>query len=431
MDFLSRYFEFKKHSTNLSKEILAGIATFLSMSYITVVNPSILSETGMDFGAVFVATCLAAAFGSAVMGLLANYPVALAPGMGQNAFFTYGVVIGLGHTWQSALGAVLVSGVIFVVLSILPVRQWLINAIPRNLKLGIAAGIGFFLGFIALKNAGIIVDNQATLVGLGDLTSVGALLCLGAFVLIVALTTKRITGAVVIGILLATLIGILIGDIPFLGVLSAPPSIAPVFFELDLVSVIDVSMLTVIMTMLLVDVFDTAGTLVGVSNRAGLLDEKGHLPRIEKALIADSSSTMVGSVFGTSSTTSYVESAAGVEAGGRTGMVSVTVSILFLLCLFLAPLAKTIPSYATAAALLYVASVMVNALADLDWNDISETTPATICALSMPLTFSIADGIGLGFITYSIIKILSGKLSDCSAPVLIISLVFLLKFLFL
>ncbi|MDC2964422.1 NCS2 family permease [Gammaproteobacteria bacterium] len=431
MDFLSRYFEFEKHSTNFSKEILAGIATFLSMSYITVVNPSILSETGMDFGAVFVATCLAAAFGSAVMGLLANYPVALAPGMGQNAFFTYGVVIGLGHTWQSALGAVLISGVIFVVLSILPVRQWLINAIPRNLKLGIAAGIGFFLGFIALKNAGIIVDNQATLVGLGDLTSVGPLLCLAAFVLIVALTAKRITGAVVIGILLATLMGILIGDIPFMGVLSTPPSIAPVFFELDLVSVIDVSMLTVIMTMLLVDVFDTAGTLVGVSNRAGLLDEKGHLPKIEKALIADSSATMVGSVFGTSSTTSYVESAAGVEAGGRTGMVSVTVSILFLLCLFLAPLAKTIPSYATAAALLYVASVMVNALADLDWNDISETTPATICALSMPLTFSIADGIGLGFITYSIIKILSGKLSDCSAPVVIISVVFLLKFLFL
>ena len=431
MDFLSRYFEFKKHNTNFNKEILAGIATFLSMSYITVVNPSILSETGMDFGAVFVATCLAAAFGSAVMGLLANYPVALAPGMGQNAFFTYGVVIGLGHTWQSALGAVLVSGVIFVILSILPVRQWLINAIPRNLKLGIAAGIGFFLGFIALKNAGIIVDNQATLVGLGDLTGVGPLLCLGAFVLIVALTAKRVTGAVVMGILLATLLGILIGDIPFVGVLSTPPSIAPVFFELDLVSVIDVSMLTVVMTMLLVDVFDTAGTLVGVSNRAGLLDEKGHLPRIEKALIADSSATMVGSVFGTSSTTSYVESAAGVEAGGRTGMVSVTVSILFLLCLFLAPLAKTIPSYATAAALLYVASVMVNALADLDWNDISETTPATICALSMPLTFSIADGIGLGFITYSIIKILSGKFSDCSAPVLIISLVFLLKFLFL
>jgi len=431
MDFLSRYFEFKKHNTNFSKEILAGIATFLSMSYITVVNPSILSETGMDFGAVFVATCLAAAFGSAVMGLLANYPVALAPGMGQNAFFTYGVVIGLGHTWQSALGAVLVSGVIFIILSILPVRQWLINAIPRNLKLGIASGIGFFLGFIALKNAGIIVENQATLVGLGDLTGVGPILCLTAFVLIVALTARRITGAVVIGILSATILGLLIGDIPYMGVLSSPPSIAPVFFELDLVAALDISMLTVVMTMLLVDVFDTAGTLVGVSNRAGLLDEKGHLPRIEKALIADSSATMVGSVFGTSSTTSYVESAAGVEAGGRTGMVSVTVSILFLLCLFLAPLAKTIPAYATAAALLYVASVMVNALADLDWDDISETAPATICALSMPLTFSIADGIGLGFITYSIIKILCGKLGDCSAPVLIISLVFLLKFLFL
>ena len=431
MDFLSRYFEFKKHNTNYSKEILAGIATFLSMSYITVVNPSILSETGMDFGAVFVATCLAAAFGSAVMGLLANYPVALAPGMGQNAFFTYGVVIGLGHTWQSALGAVLVSGVIFIILSILPVRQWLINAIPRNLKLGIASGIGFFLGFIALKNAGIIVENQATLVGLGNLTGVGPILCLTAFVLIVALTARRITGAVVIGILSATMLGLLTGDIPYMGILSSPPSVAPVFFELDLVAAIDISMLTVIMTMLLVDVFDTAGTLVGVSNRAGLLDEKGHLPRIEKALIADSSATMVGSVFGTSSTTSYVESAAGVEAGGRTGMVSVTVSILFLLCLFLAPLAKTIPAYATAAALLYVASVMVNALADLDWDDISETAPATICALSMPLTFSIADGIGLGFITYSIIKILCGKFGDCSAPVLIISLVFLLKFLFL
>ena len=431
MDFLSRYFEFKKHNTNFSKEILAGIATFLSMSYITVVNPSILSETGMDFGAVFVATCLAAAFGSAVMGLLANYPVALAPGMGQNAFFTYGVVIGLGHTWQSALGAVLVSGVIFIILSILPVRQWLINAIPRNLKLGIASGIGFFLGFIALKNAGIIVENQATLVGLEDLAGVGPILCLTAFVLIVALTARRITGAVVIGILSATILGLLIGDIPYMGVLSSPPSIAPVLFELDLVAALDISMLTVVMTMLLVDVFDTAGTLVGVSNRAGLLDEKGHLPRIEKALIADSSATMVGSVFGTSSTTSYVESAAGVEAGGRTGMVSVTVSILFLLCLFLAPLAKTIPAYATAAALLYVASVMVNALADLDWDDISETAPATICALSMPLTFSIADGIGLGFITYSIIKILCGKFGDCSAPVLIISLVFLLKFLFL
>ena len=431
MDFLSRYFEFKKHNTNFSKEILAGVATFLSMSYITVVNPSILSETGMDFGAVFVATCLAAAFGSAVMGLLANYPVALAPGMGQNAFFTYGVVIGLGHTWQSALGAVLVSGVIFIILSILPVRQWLINAIPRNLKLGIASGIGFFLGFIALKNAGTIVENQATLVGLGDLTGVGPILCLTAFVLIVALTARRITGAVVIGILSATILGLMIGDIPYMGVLSSPPSITPVFFELDLVAALDISMLTVVMTMLLVDVFDTAGTLVGVSNRAGLLDEKGHLPRIEKALIADSSATMVGSVFGTSSTTSFVESAAGVEAGGRTGMVSLTVSILFLLCLFLAPLAKTIPAYATAAALLYVASVMVSALADLDWDDISETAPATICALSMPLTFSIADGIGLGFITYSIIKILCGKLGDCSAPVLIISLVFLLKFLFL
>ena len=260
--------------------MLAGVTTFLSMAYITVVNPAILSDAGMDFGAVFVATCIAAAVGSVIMGVWANYPIAQAPGMGQNAFFTYGVVLGLGHTWEAALGAVLVSGIIFVVLSILPVREWLINAIPKNLKLGISAGIGLFLGFIAMKNAGIVVDNPATLVSFGDLSDAAPLICLGAFALIAALSARGITGAVIIGMLVATVLGLLFGDAEYKGIISTPPSIEPVFFKFDLVAVLDISMVTVIITMLLVDVFDTAGTLVGVANRAGLTDEDGKLPRL-------------------------------------------------------------------------------------------------------------------------------------------------------
>lgn len=411
--------------------MLAGVTTFLSMAYITVVNPAILSDAGMDFGAVFVATCIAAAVGSVIMGVWANYPIAQAPGMGQNAFFTYGVVLGLGHTWEAALGAVLVSGVIFVVLSILPVREWLINAIPKNLKLGISAGIGLFLGFIAMKNAGIVVDNPATLVSFGDLSDAAPLICLGAFALIAALSARGITGAVIIGMLVATVLGLLFGDAEYKGIISTPPSIEPVFLKFDLVAVLDISMVTVIITMLLVDVFDTAGTLVGVANRAGLTDEDGKLPRLGKALISDSTATVVGAVAGTSSTTSYIESAAGVESGGRTGLVAVTVAGMFLLCIFLAPLAQTIPAYATAAALLFVACIMARSLADLDWEDLTESAPAIVCALGMPLSFSIADGIGMGFITYVAIKLMSGKAAECPMAVYVIAAIFLGKFLFL
>ncbi|MGB0693173.1 MAG: NCS2 family permease, partial [Pseudomonadales bacterium] len=412
-------------------EILAGVTTFLSMAYITVVNPAILSDAGMDFGAVFVATCIAAAVGTLIMGLWANYPIAQAPGMGQNAFFTYGVVLGLGHTWEAALGAVFVSGVIFVVLSLLPVREWLINAIPKNLKLGISAGIGLFLGFIALKNAGVVVDSPATLVSLGDLATPGAAICLFGFVLIAALTARAVKGAVIIGMLVATGLGILAGVTDYQGLVSAPPSVAPVLFKFDVLAVLDVSMVTVVITMLLVDVFDTAGTLVGVANRADLTDERGRLPRLGRALIADSTATVVGSMAGTSSTTSYIESAAGVESGGRTGMVAVTVAALFLLCLFLAPLAQTIPAFATAAALLFVACIMAKSLADLDWEDLTETAPGIVCALGMPLSFSIADGIGLGFITYALIKLLSGKAGECPVAVYVIAAVFLGKFVLL
>ena len=428
---IQRYFQLKEHRTDVRTEVLAGATTFLSMAYITVVNPAILSDAGMDFGAVFVATCLAAAVGSLIMGVWANYPIAQAPGMGQNAFFTYGVVLGLGHTWEAALGAVFVSGIIFVILSLLPVREWLINAIPRNLKLGISAGIGLFLGFIALKNAGIVSDNPATLVALGDLTSPGAFICLAAFALIAALTARGITGAVIIGMLIATILGIVSGVSEYKGLISTPPSVDPVLFKFDLLAVLDISMVTVVVTMLLVDVFDTAGTLVGVASRADLLDEEGKLPRLGRALVSDSTATVVGGLVGTSSTTSYIESAAGVESGGRTGLVAVTVSGLFLLCLFLAPLAQTIPAFATAAALLFVACIMARSLADLDWDDLTESAPAIVCALGMPLSFSIADGIGLGFITYVAVKVMSGRAADCPIAVYVIAAIFLGKFAFL
>lgn len=429
-NFLERVFHLSANGTNVRREMLAGLTTFLAMAYITVVNPSILSSAGMDFGAVFVATCLAAAIGTGIMGLYANYPVAQAPGMGQNAFFTYGIVLGLGHTWQTALGAVFISGLIFIALSVLPVREWLINAIPRSLKLGISAGIGFFLAIIALTGSGVIVANDATLVGLGDLTSPPALFMLSGFILIAALSARGTMGAVVIGMLLVTVIGWLTGAAEFQGLVSTPPSVST-FMELDIRAALNLSMVTVILTLLLVDVFDTAGTLVGVANRAGMLDEQGHLPRLRKALLADSSATTVGAVLGTSSTTSFIESAAGVEAGGRTGLTAVTTAVLFLLCLFIAPLAQSIPAFATGAALLFVATLMARALEDLDWQDVGESAPAVITAIAVPLSYSIADGIGLGFITYALVKIISGQARSCPAAVYAVAIIFMLKFAFL
>ena len=428
---IERLFGVARSGSNVRREVLAGITTFLAMAYITVVNPSILSQAGMDFGAVFVATCIAAATGSILMGLLANYPIAQAPGMGQNAFFTFAVVIGGGHTWQTALGAVFISGVLFVVLSVLPFREWLINAIPKNLKLGMAAGIGLFLGFIALQNAGVVVDNPATLTGIGDVTAFAPAMCLVGFVLIAALSARHVTGAVVIGILAVSMLGWFTGQVEFKGLVSTPPSIAPVLFELDIAGALQWSMVTVILSFLIVDVFDTAGTLVGVATRAGLVDEQHRLPRLRTALLADSGATVVGALAGTSSTTSYIESAAGVEAGGRTGLTAVICGALFLLSLLLAPLAQSIPAYATASALLFVACLMARSLADLDWTDVGESAPAVVAALAMPLTFSIADGIGLGFITYAAIKVCSGRALQCAPVVYVIALIFAGKYLFL
>ena len=426
-----KYLGYHEAAQSPKTEVLAGGTTFLAMVYIVVVNPSILSDAGMDFGAVFVATCLAAAFGSLMMGVLGRYPIALAPGMGQNAFFSYVIVLGMGYPWQTALGAVLISGIIFIVLSVLPIREWLFNAIPMNIKYGISAGIGFFIGFIALKNAGIVIDNPATLVSLGPLTQIEAVLCLGGFILIAVLSTRGFVGAIIFGIGSVSILGWLLGVTEFQGLVSAPPSIAPGFMQFDLEAALTMSMVPVILALLLVDVFDTAGTMVAVSQRAGLLDEQGKLPNLRPALLEDSGATAVGALLGTSSTTSFIESAAGVEAGGRSGLTAVVVGGLFLCCLFFAPLAQSIPAYATSAALLFVACLMVSSLKEIDWTQIPEYVPAVVGALAMPLTFSIADGIGLAFITYALIRIGSFEFKGPDAASFVIAGIFLLKYLLL
>ena len=426
-----KYLGYHEAAQSPKTEVLAGGTTFLAMVYIVVVNPSILSDAGMDFGAVFVATCLAAAFGSLMMGVLGRYPIALAPGMGQNAFFSYVIVLGMGYPWQTALGAVFISGIIFIVLSVLPIREWLFNAIPMNIKYGISAGIGFFIGFIALKNAGIVIDNPATLVSLGPLTQIEAVLCLGGFILIAVLSTRGFVGAIIFGIGSVSILGWLLGATEFQGLVSAPPSIAPVFMQFDIEAALTMSMVPVILALLLVDVFDTAGTMVAVSQRAGLLDEQGKLPNLRPALLADSGATAVGALLGTSSTTSFIESAAGVEAGGRSGLTAVVVGGLFLCCLFFAPLAQSIPAYATSAALLFVACLMVSSLKEIDWTQIPEYVPAVVGALAMPLTFSIADGIGLAFITYALIRIGSFEFKGPDAASFVIAGIFLLKYLLL
>ncbi|HEX6101489.1 MAG TPA: NCS2 family permease [Alphaproteobacteria bacterium] len=425
---LERQFHLREFGTTARTEILAGVTTFLTMAYIIFVNPSILSAAGMDVGAVFVATCLAAAFGSAMMGLVANYPIALAPGMGLNAYFAFGVVSGMGFTWEAALGAVFISGVIFLILSILPVREWIINAIPKSLKMAIGAGIGLFLGIIALQAAGIVVDHPATLVTLGDLHAPTTILAVLGFFLMVALDRLRVPGAIIIAILATAAVGILLGISEFKGIVSAPPSLAPTFFAMDLSAALNVGLIAIIFTFLFVDLFDNTGTLIGVAHRAGLIGPDGRIPRLGRALISDSSAAMVGAALGTSTTTSYIESAAGVKAGGRTGMTAVVVALLFLAALFLSPLASTIPGYATAPALLYVACLMTRGLTEIDWEDASEFVPAVVTALAMPLTYSIAHGIAFGFVTYAAVKIMSGRFRDLNAALVILAVLFVIKF---
>ncbi|EKO3371775.1 NCS2 family permease [Vibrio fluvialis] len=426
---LERLFKLSENGTNVRTEIIAGITTFLTMAYIIFVNPAILSDAGMDRGAVFVATCLAAAVGCFIMGLIANYPIAQAPGMGLNAFFTYVVVLGMGYTWQVALAAVFCSGVLFILLSLFKIREWIINSIPMSLRTGISAGIGLFLAFIALKNAGIVVDNPATLVSLGAITSLPAVLGALGFFLTIALVHRGVKGAVMIAILSITALGLIFGDVQWGGVMSAPPSIAPTFMQLDFSSVFEVGMISVVFAFLFVDLFDTAGTLVGVATKAGLIGEDGKIPRLNRALLADSTATSVGALLGTSNTTSYVESVSGVAAGGRTGLTAVVVGILFLLALFFSPLAGMIPAYATSGALFYVAILMLSGLVSIDWRDLTEAAPTVVTCLLMPLTFSIAEGISMGFIAYALIKLLSGKGRNVSLSVWVMAIIFAVKYI--
>ncbi len=426
--FLDRYFGLTEHGTNVRTELVAGVTTFLTMVYIVFVNPQILGNAGMDKGAVFVATCIAAAVSTLVMALYANYPIALAPGMGLNAFFAFTVVVSYKYTWQQGLAAVFCSGVLFFLISVLRVRETIISAIPRNLKFAISAGVGLFLGIIALEEAKIVVAHPVTLVTLGDLTAWPAILCVLGFVVIIALNQRRILGGTLIGILLVTLIGLPLKLTQFHGIVAAPPSLAPTFLQLDFSRLTEHTFLIVILSFLFIDLFDNVGTLIGVTHRAGLLDRDGNLPRMRQALFADSFAAMFGSLIGTSTTTSYIESAAGVAAGGRTGLTALFVAVFFLLALFFAPLAGMIPAYASSAALLYVACVMARGLAEIDWEDITESGPAVVAAISMPLTYSIATGIGLGFITYAAAKIISGRFAEASPAVLVLALLFVLKF---
>ena len=427
---LNSFFKLDEHNTNIKQEVIGGVTTFLTMAYIIFVNPAMLADAGMDHGAVFVATCLAAALGCFVMGFLANYPIALAPGMGLNAFFTYTVVLDMGYSWQVALGGVFISGIAFTVLSLFKVREWIINSIPQALRFGIAAGIGLFLAFIALKSSGFVVDNPATLVTLGNIGAIEPLLATLGLFLIVALVKKGVNGAVMISILIITFIGILLGNVGFTGIMSMPPSLAPTFMELDIKGALEVGMLSVIFAFLFVDLFDTSGTLIAVAQRGKLLAKDGSFPRLGKALLADSSATVAGSMLGTSTTTSYVESTSGLAAGGRTGLTAVVVGCLFLLSLLFAPLAKMVPAYATAGPLFYVAVLMLAGLIHVDWENLLDAVPVAVICITMPLTFSIANGIAFGFISYVAVRLLSGDFKNINTSVLVLSALFVAKFAF-
>ncbi|BCV37565.1 adenine permease [Shewanella chilikensis] len=407
---------------------MAGLTTFLTMAYIIFVNPSMLADAGMDQGAVFVATCIAAAIGCLVMGLLANYPIALAPGMGLNAFFTYTVVGEMGYSWETALGAVFLSGICFMILSLVRIREWVVNSIPMSLRLGIAAGIGLFLALIGLKSAGIVVANPATLVSMGDITAFPALMSVLGFFLIIAFVQRGYKAAVILSILAITLLGLAFGDVQYSGLVSMPPSIAPTFMKMDLSGMLEISMISVVFAFLFVDLFDTSGTLVAVAQRGGFLDDKGRLPRLNRALTADSAATIAGAMLGTSTTTSYVESTSGVSAGGRTGLTAVVVGLLFLASLFISPLAGMVPAYATAGTLFYVAILMMSGLVHVEWEDLTEAAPVVVVCLLMPLTFSIATGIAFGFIAFAAIKLLCGRFRDLNAGVVALALLFILKF---
>ncbi len=430
MPVLERMFKLSEHGTNVRTELIAGLTTFLTMAYIIFVNPSILGAAGMPKDAVFVATCLIAALGTGIMALYANYPIALAPGMGLNAYFAFVVVLHMGFTWQTALGAVFISGCLFLAVTLFRLRELIIRGIPQSIRTAITVGIGLFLAIIALRGAGIVVKSDATLVTLGDLHSPPVVLASLGFILIVVLDRLKVTGAILIGIVAVTVASFFFGGNKFAGVFDMPPSIAPTFLQLDIKGALAGGILNVILVFFLVELFDATGTLMGVAKRAGLL-VPGKMERLNRALLADSAAIFAGSLLGTSSTTAYAESAAGVQAGGRTGLTALTVAVLFLACLFIAPLAGSVPAYATAPALFFVACLMLRELTELDWNETTEVIPAAVTALMMPFTYSIANGLAFGFITYGLVKLFTGKGREVHWMVWVIGGVFLGKFIYM
>ena len=431
--FLNNFFQLDSNKTNIKTEIIAGITTFLTMAYIIFANPSIMAESGMDKDAIFVGTCIAAAIACFVMGFFANWPIGLAPGMGLNAFFTYTVVEKIGHSWEVALGAVFIAGILFFVMSVTNLRSWMISSIPMNLRIAMGAGVGLFIGIIGLEAGGIILFNveDAKYPLLGNFSKPDTLLAALGFLIIAALSIRKIPGAIIIGILIITLIAIFADLIQFKGLISAPPDIRPTFMKLDILGALDLGMLTVIMSFLFVNLFDTTGTLVGVATRANLLDENGEAKTLDKALKADSGASIFGTFFGCSPVTSYVESSAGVEAGGRTGLTAVVVGLLFILAMFLSPLASIIPKYATAGALIYVAILMLGGMKKLNWSHVTELLPALIILIMIPLTFSIADGIALGFLSYVVLKITNGEIKSITSAAWFLTIIFISKFIFL
>ena len=431
IDILDNIFKLNVSGTNIKREILAGFTTFITMSYIIFVNPQVMSTTGMDFGAVFVGTCLAASIACFIMGFVANWPVGLAPGMGLNAFFTYSVVGEMGYSWETALGAVFLSGILFFIMSVTPLRKWMIDSIPTNLRIAMASGVGFFIGFIGLKNGGIIISNDATFLSLGDFSNIETLLSALGFLLIAILTVRNIKGSIIISILVITLISLTSGLVEFNGVISYPPSLSPVFLKLDIIGAIDITMISIIASFLFVNLFDTTGTLFGVATRANFIDEKGNISNLDKALKCDSSTSIIGTFFGCAPVTSYVESSSGIESGGRTGLTAITIGFLFLFSIFLSPLASIVPSYATSGALIYVSFLILSGLQKLDWTDLSELIPSLIIVIMIPLTFSIADGISLGFIAFIVMKIASGNIKLISSGSWFLTLIFVSKFIFL
>ena len=427
---LESLFRLKEAGTSVRTEITAGVATFLTMAYITIVNPLTLSTegTGMAFGAIFTATIIAAVVGTLIMGLWANWPVALAPGMGLNAYFTYTVILGDGYSYQQALTAVLIAGIVFVILSVTPARKYIINSIPKSMKLGVGAGIGLFLAIIGFQNAGVIVDNPATLVGLGDVASWPVLLAGLGFIIMSVLDKRGIPGSIIIGILAVSVIAWIsgAGGAALSGVAGSVPSPEHAF-QLDFSVLATAGFIGIAFAFLFVDFLDTAGTLPSVANLTGRVNDDGEVEDIDRELLADSAATVVGALAGTSNTTSYIESGAGIKEGGRTGLTAVTVAVLFAACLFFAPLAQSVPAFATAPALIFIATYFLRNIKDIDWDDVSEYAPAVLAAIVMPLTYSIAYGIAIGFIAYVLTKALSGKidaLNPASVGLAIVSVLF-------